>query len=981
MLKHSSWQLLIIIGILLTVIPTHSQSSAFPVTIEHQYGSTVIDETPLRVVSIGYTEQDVLLALGIMPVAVRYWYGEEDAIQPWAEDKVTGEKPIVLNMPYGTLNYEAILALEPDLISAVTAGITQEEYDLLSQIAPTLTQTADYINFGMPWQEVTKMIGAAVGKRIEAEALVTEVETLFADARANNPQFDGKTIAVSYNYNGGTYGFYTEQDARGRFFTELGFVVPQEMVEAAGELFYADLSTERIDLLDQDLIAIVNLQFIEGGRETLEADPLFNQLQAVQDGRVLYFDEIVENAVSFSSPLSLAFALEATVPQLETIFPADAQAQGNTNCEAGFRLFEHQFLATEPVCIPEAPQRIVVADFAALDVMYTLDIPAVGYGSLLVFGWYTNMVPELMPSITEYLSSASDVGGIPLNFEALLATNPDLILVNGLLVPDEATYEQFSAIAPTVVKNETNMDDWREYIRFYGEALNVIDETEALLEVYEQRLATLNADTNGAFEGKTASLIQVNDPATLYLNFSSYRGWYPLSDVGFVGSEQQLDLMNTFAIDNTPSIQMSNEEVALLNTDYIILMNAAFDPENTQANIALYESYQTDPLWGALPAVQNGNFYLVDLAWQANGVISAHAVIDDMYRLFLNQEPTTVNPYTERIQLDTPPQTLAQTFAPVEGFPAFTPTPTLVEVVEDRGETLLVRHMMGETEVPANPQRIYTDASTTQITLSLGLPVVGAQYFTNLLDIPELELLLQDVTELGTNTYQANFEAILALQPDLIITWANVATNPDSQGVYEALSQIAPTIVLNGNPFTYWQQSTLVLGQLFGRESQAETLLTDYARRSLEQCERIRTVIGQETVTIVDVFDGAIRVIGVAAMTPDGSVIPPAFTSWAYIDCGLTPSAEVARLTNGGFSASVSLESLGELQSDHLIVYTNVASPDADEVYQRFTSSSLWELLPAVQKGQVYRVSVLDASGYYSALYVLTQVADVVAGS
>ncbi|MFN8377248.1 MAG: iron-siderophore ABC transporter substrate-binding protein [Anaerolineae bacterium] len=298
-------------------------ASPFPVTIDHQYGSTTVTQAPQRIVSIGYTEQDVLLALGVTPIAVRYWYGDEDGIQPWAQDLVEGEAPIVLNMPYGSLNYEAILALQPDLISAVTAGITQEEYDLLSQIAPTITQTADYINFGMPWQDVTLMIGAALGKSAEAEEMVAEIEGQFAEAREANPQFAGKTVAVSYFYDD-KYGYYTEQDSRARFFTDLGFVVPEDLTELAGDMFYADISTERIDLLDQDLIAIINLQFIEGGRETLEAQPLFAQLNAVQDGRVLYLDEEVENALGWSSPLSLSFALKNVVPELESIFPPEA---------------------------------------------------------------------------------------------------------------------------------------------------------------------------------------------------------------------------------------------------------------------------------------------------------------------------------------------------------------------------------------------------------------------------------------------------------------------------------------------------------------------------------------------------------------------------------------------------------------------------------------------------------------------------------
>lgn len=329
-MKFRLLTLLVLLASLVSLVPLAAQdeeTDAFPVTIEHQYGSTTIEAAPQRVVAIGYTEQDYLLALGVTPLAVRYWYGDEaDTIRPWAVEYVEGDDPIVLNMPYGNLNYEAILALQPDLISAVTSGITEEEYLLLSEIAPTITQSGDYINFGMPWQDVTLMIGAAVGKSAEAESLVTDVEALFEDAREQHPDFEGKTVAVAY-FSEGTYGFYTDQDTRGRFFTELGFVIPEEMVEIAGDSFYANISNERVDLLDQDLIAILNLQFIEGGREALEAEPLFSRLNAVKEGRVVYFDEDAENALGFSSPLSLPYALDAVMPQLEAIFGAPEATQ------------------------------------------------------------------------------------------------------------------------------------------------------------------------------------------------------------------------------------------------------------------------------------------------------------------------------------------------------------------------------------------------------------------------------------------------------------------------------------------------------------------------------------------------------------------------------------------------------------------------------------------------------------------------------
>jgi iron complex transport system substrate-binding protein len=114
------------------------------------------------------------------------------------------------------------------------------------------------------------------------------------------------------------YGFYTAQDSRGRFFTDLGFVVPEDLVKLAGTSFYADISNERIDLFDRDLIVFVGLQFAEGVRAAIEIDPLLKPLKAVKEGRVVYVPANYDDALQFSSVLSIEFALKGNVPELQT---------------------------------------------------------------------------------------------------------------------------------------------------------------------------------------------------------------------------------------------------------------------------------------------------------------------------------------------------------------------------------------------------------------------------------------------------------------------------------------------------------------------------------------------------------------------------------------------------------------------------------------------------------------------------------------
>ncbi|QYJ16653.1 hypothetical protein Rxycam_02488 [Rubrobacter xylanophilus DSM 9941] len=292
--------------------------------VEHRYGVTRISGRPRRVVSLGYQEHDFLYALGIKPVAVRYWYGDrDDVIYPWAEDEAGDADPEILNMPFGQLNFEKIAALEPDLIMGVYAGLTQEEYETLSEIAPTVAQPAGYVNFGTPWQRATLMAGRAVGREGRARRLVSGLERRFEEVRREHPEFDGATVAVASYGNGERIGFFSSQDTRARFFTGLGFRVPERLEELAGESFYGTISPERMDLLDADLLVWCQLASTEGGRAAIERDPLVRRLDASREGRVVFMEGTLDDALQFGTVLSLPFLLERAVPRISAAMNDD----------------------------------------------------------------------------------------------------------------------------------------------------------------------------------------------------------------------------------------------------------------------------------------------------------------------------------------------------------------------------------------------------------------------------------------------------------------------------------------------------------------------------------------------------------------------------------------------------------------------------------------------------------------------------------
>lgn len=302
-----------------TTAPVSSPGAAFPVTIEHKYGATTIDAPPTRIVTVGLTEQDVLLALGITPVGTTEWFGGyPGALWPWAQAKLTGDLPTVVGDASG-INFEKIAALKPDLILALYSGISERDYRLLSEIAPTVAQPAAYVDYGVPWQELTRTVGKAVGKPVEAGALVSAVEDRFAQIRTAHPEFNGASALVATPYQG--IYLYGPEDVRGRLLTALGFTLPSELAQIAGNSFGGNLSMERVDLLDVDVIIWLDL---ESGSELL-ANPLYTGLPVHREGRevVLSSNEPLGGATSFVSVLSLPYLLDALTPMLAAAIDGD----------------------------------------------------------------------------------------------------------------------------------------------------------------------------------------------------------------------------------------------------------------------------------------------------------------------------------------------------------------------------------------------------------------------------------------------------------------------------------------------------------------------------------------------------------------------------------------------------------------------------------------------------------------------------------
>ncbi|MBV1941387.1 iron-siderophore ABC transporter substrate-binding protein [Streptomyces sp. BV286] len=298
--------------------------SAFPVTLAHKYGSTTVKSEPKRIVTVGLTDQDAVLALGKVPVGTTEWLGGyKGAIGPWAADKLGSAKaPTVLKDTGTGPQTEKIAALRPDLILAVYGGLTKDQYTTLSKFAPVVAQPKEFNDFGVPWQQQTEIIGKALGQESKAKSLVKDVETDFTTAAKANPEFAESTGVMATPYEG-TFVFGS-QDSRSRVLTDLGFKLPKDLDKVIGDEFGANISKERTDLLDTDAIVWIVTDTAKDEAK-LHKNALYADLDVAKQGREVFVKESSDygNSVSFVSVLSLPYMLERLVPQLAAAVDGD----------------------------------------------------------------------------------------------------------------------------------------------------------------------------------------------------------------------------------------------------------------------------------------------------------------------------------------------------------------------------------------------------------------------------------------------------------------------------------------------------------------------------------------------------------------------------------------------------------------------------------------------------------------------------------
>jgi iron complex transport system substrate-binding protein len=287
------------------------------VTITHLFGQTVIKEPPKRVVSAGYTEQDDLLAMGVVPIAVTNWFGDQPfAVWPWAQPKLGAAQPVVLNLDNG-IPVDQIAGLKPDLIVAINAGVDADTYEKLSAIAPTVPQSGGDAFFE-PWKDQASAVGQAVFQADQMKSLIDAVDKQFAAVAQKNPQWKNKKVLLMQGTLWQGTIVATVAGWRTDFLTEMGLVVADSINPFATD-HRAMIPRDHIKAVLDSADVVIWTTESPDEQKVLLADPDVAAAQATALNRHIFTSKDLAGAIAFTSPLSYPLVADQLPPQISKI--------------------------------------------------------------------------------------------------------------------------------------------------------------------------------------------------------------------------------------------------------------------------------------------------------------------------------------------------------------------------------------------------------------------------------------------------------------------------------------------------------------------------------------------------------------------------------------------------------------------------------------------------------------------------------------
>lgn len=300
-----------LVSLFLALVMAFSLTAAFAestaVTVTDMAGREItLDAPATKVVALTASDCEILAALG-------------------AEDTLVGRGEYcdypesVLEVPAvqsgADTNLEQIIALEPQVVIMAKMAQTEEQVAALEE-AGIRVVVSDAQDIEGVYTAI-RLIGALVGRNDEAEAMVADMQSTFADIAAKSEN-TGKT--VYFEVSPLQWGLWTA--GKGTFMDELATMcgLTNAFADVEG---WAEISEEQVLERDPDYIVTISMYYGEGPTpvEEIKSRAGWDVLKAVQNDAIFNADS---NEVSRPGPRlkDAAEALYTFVTGEEALTPA-----------------------------------------------------------------------------------------------------------------------------------------------------------------------------------------------------------------------------------------------------------------------------------------------------------------------------------------------------------------------------------------------------------------------------------------------------------------------------------------------------------------------------------------------------------------------------------------------------------------------------------------------------------------------------------
>ncbi len=281
----------------------------------------MIEKKLVRIASVAWANHEVALALGVVPVgmaAANFGDDDGDGVLPWVTERLKqlgAETPVLFDEGDG-IDFEAVAATSPDLILAAYSGLSESDYQTLSQIAPVVAYPD--AAWSTDWRQMIRLNSTAMGLASQGDALINKIESEITETLAAFPQLKAKSALFVTHLDAGdlsTIHFYTTNDTRVKFFQDLGLVSPKSVIAASepGQ-FSGSISSERVDLFDDvDMIVTYGGQSLSAA---LKSNPLLSKLPVVKNDALVMLGRDPLGTAANPTPLSIPFVLKDYVALL-----------------------------------------------------------------------------------------------------------------------------------------------------------------------------------------------------------------------------------------------------------------------------------------------------------------------------------------------------------------------------------------------------------------------------------------------------------------------------------------------------------------------------------------------------------------------------------------------------------------------------------------------------------------------------------------